>query len=211
MKTDYIKNIDAEAERRFFTGSVGFETRDGEKDSNVIEGYAAVFNKDSEDFGGWIERIAPGAFRDVLKDDAFALFNHEANLVLGRNGVNVTLSEDSTGLKYRIQLPDTSLANDLRNLVKDGIITQSSFAFTAEKIEWAYSEDRTKPDVRTVKKMKRLYDVSPVTYPAYPDTSVASRSYKKPEPQIEQTEEVLNTQYFRLKTDSNAKQLLQLK
>jgi HK97 family phage prohead protease len=180
---DYIKSIDKEAERRFFAGSVDFEERDGQKDSNVIEGYAAVFNKDSEDFGGWVERIAPGAFDDVLNDDAFALINHESNLVLGRNGVNVKLTQDKVGLKYRIELPDTTVANDLRILVKSGIINKSSFAFTANEVEWKYAEDRAMPDIRTVKKMKRLYDVSPVTYPAYPDTSIAARSYQRPEPQ----------------------------
>jgi uncharacterized protein len=178
---DYIKSIDKEAERRFFVGSVDFEERDGQKDSNVIEGYAAVFNKDSEDFGGWQERIAPGAFDDVLNDDAFALFNHESNLVLGRNGVNVKLTQDKVGLKYRIELPNTTVANDLRTLIKDKIINKSSFAFTANQVEWKYSEDRATPDIRTIKKMKRLYDVSPVTYPAYPDTSIAARSYQRPE------------------------------
>ena len=68
---DYIKNIN-EGERRFFAEPVAFEKREDGEDENVIEGYAAVFNKDSEDFGGWHERIAPGAFSDVLKDNAVA-------------------------------------------------------------------------------------------------------------------------------------------
>jgi uncharacterized protein len=198
---DYIKNIDKEAERRFFVGSVDFEERDGQKDSNVIEGYAAVFNKDSEDFGGWVERIAPGAFDDVLNDDAFALFNHESNLVLGRNGVNVRLTQDKIGLKYRIELPNTTVANDLRTLIKDKIINKSSFAFTANQVEWKYEEDRSMPDIRTVKKMKRLYDVSPVTYPAYPDTSIAARSYQRPEPQPETPDNSADLDLMRMEQD----------
>lgn len=183
---DYIKNIN-NAERRFFSEPVQFRA----DDENVIEGYAAVFNKDSEDFGGWHERIAPGAFKDVLSDNAVALFNHDMNYVLGRNGVNVTLSEDQNGLKYTVKLPDTSFAKDLRNLIKDGIIHQSSFAFTVSEQEWKHNDKQ--PSVRTIKKIKRLYDVSPVTTPAYPDASVGARSFEATKPTEEQplTAEVL--------------------
>lgn len=179
---DYIKNI-GDAERRFFTEPVSFEDRDGVKDENVIEGYAAVFNKDSVDFGGWHERIAPGAFTGVTKDDAVALFNHDMNLVLGRNKVNVSISQDEVGLKYKIKLPDTSLARDLKQLVKEGIIHQSSFAFTVAEQEWKHSQD--KPSVRTITKVKRLYDVSPVTSPAYPDATVGARSFEATKPKEE--------------------------
>jgi HK97 family phage prohead protease len=174
---DYIKNFDKDAERRFFSEPVGFEKRDEGIDENVIEGYAAVFNKPSEDFGGWHERISPGAFSDVLDDNAVALFNHDMNYVLGRNGVNVTISQDDNGLKYRVKLPDTSFAKDLRQLIKDGIIHQSSFAFTVKEQEWKEPEQKGQPYVRTIKKVKRLYDVSPVTTPAYPDASVGARSF----------------------------------
>jgi len=164
-------------ERRFFISPVTFETRDGQADENIIEGYAAVFNRDSQDFGGWTERIAPGAFDDALGDDTVALFNHDPNQVLGRNGKNVKITQDANGLKYRIKLPDTSLAKDLRQLIKDEIISQSSFAFTVRAQEWKHEKD--KPSVRTIKKVERLYDVSPVTYPAYIDTTVATRSFQE--------------------------------
>lgn len=177
---DYIKNTDPNAERRFFTEPVGFEVRDGAIDENIIEGYAAVFNKPSQDFGGWHERIAPGAFSDVVKDDAVALFNHDMNLVLGRNGVNVTIKQDDNGLKYSVKLPDTTLARDLKQLVKDGIIHQSSFAFTVADQEWSHKDGQ--PSVRTIKKIKRLYDVSPVTSPAYPDATVGARSFEASKP-----------------------------
>jgi uncharacterized protein len=188
-------------ERRFFSSTVHFETREGGQDENVIEGYAAVFNKDSEDFGGWFERIAPGAFDEVLNDDAVALFNHDPNQVLGRNGKNVTITQDATGLKYRIKLPDTTLSRDLRQLIKDEIVSQSSFAFTVRTQEWEHNKD--KPSIRTIRKVQRLYDVSPVTYPAYPDTSVGARSLeqiKKDLPVIDRSlyikiqESILNSQ-----------------
>ncbi len=181
---DYIKDTDEKAERRYFTGALSFleKEENGAKaqDENVISGYAAVFNKDSEDFGGWIERISPGAFTQCMNDDCVALFNHSMNLVLGRNKVNVTLEEDGVGLKYTVKLLDTSLSNDIRALVKGGVINKSSFAFTVEEEQFTKG-DPTKgvPHVRTITKIERLYDVSPVTMPAYPDTSVAARSMKK--------------------------------
>lgn len=178
---DYIKAIDSEAERRFFTEPVDFEMRADGEQSNVIEGYAAVFERSSQDLGGFHERIARGAFSNVLKDDAFALFNHDMNKVLGRNMVNVTLTQDDKGLRYRVELPDTPTANELRTLIKSKIITQSSFAFRVGKQEWEHPEDRSKPSTRTIIEMKRLYDVSPVTYPAYLDTTIAARGLKREE------------------------------
>lgn len=183
---DYIKNIN-DGERRFFSEPVGFEKREEGYDENVIEGYAAVFNKDSEDFGGWHERIAPGAFSSVLKDNAVALFNHDMSLIIGRNGVNLTLLEDETGLKYRVKLPDTSLGKDMRQLIKDKIIDKSSFAFTVGEQEWRHPPNKDEPSVRTIKKIKRLYDVSPVTSPAYPDATVGARSFEAEKPKEEES------------------------
>ncbi|HEY3429905.1 MAG TPA: HK97 family phage prohead protease [Cyclobacteriaceae bacterium] len=179
---DYIKNIQ-DAERRFFTEPVDFEMREDKADENVISGYAAVFNSDSKDFGGWHERIAPGAFDDVINDDAVALFNHDMNLVLGRNKVNVTLSQDKKGLKYRVELPDTTFAKDVRTLIKDKIIHQSSFAFTVAEQRWEHKEKE--PSVRTITKIKRLYDVSPVTNPAYEDSTVGARNFEAAKPKDE--------------------------
>lgn len=180
---DYIKNIQ-DAERRFFTEPVDFEMREEGANENVIQGYAAVFNSDSKDFGGWHERIAPGSFDDVLNDDTVALFNHDSNLVLGRNKVNVTLSQDKKGLKYRVELPDTTFAKDVRTLIKDKIIHQSSFAFTVAEQRWEHKEKE--PSVRTITKIKRLYDVSPVTNPAYEDSTVGARSFQANKPKEEE-------------------------
>lgn len=194
---DYIKQLSPNAERRFFANPVGFEKREDGVDENIIEGYAAVFNKDSEDFGGWHERIAPGAFSDVLNDNAVALFNHDMNLVIGRNGKNVTITQDEIGLKYRVKLPDTSLARDLKELVKDQIISQSSFAFTVAEQEWRHSNNE-EPSVRTIKKIKRLYDVSPVTSPAYPDATVGARSFEANKPKEEEEPLTADLMNFKL-------------
>lgn len=172
---DYIKNRDPEAERRFVSHEVEMRA-DG--DVNKIEGYAAVFNSDSEDFGGWVERVDPNAFSDVMNDEVFALFNHDPNYVLARNKVTLNLSVDEHGLRYSFIPPNTTVGNDLKELVRTNVITKSSFAFRVSAQEWVYSQDKSKPSVRIIKKLSRMYDVSPVTYPAYPDTSVGTRSFK---------------------------------
>lgn len=167
--------IDTETtERRFFSSEITVEER-ADKSGRTITGYAAVFNKNSENFGWFIERIAPGAFKDVLQDDAVALFNHDPNYPLARNGVNLTLSEDEFGLKYRFDAPDTTIGNDLLANIRSGVIKQSSFAFRIAEEKWEEKAGK-EPSIRTILKVKRLYDVSPVTYPAYPDTTVAARS-----------------------------------
>jgi HK97 family phage prohead protease len=153
------------------------------------------------DFGGWSERIAPGAFSDVLNDDAVILFNHDMNLVLGRNKVNATFTQDSRGLKYTVKLPDTSLARDLRQLVKDGIIHQSSFAFTVAEQEWKHADGQ--PSIRTIKKIKRLYDGSPVTSPAYPDATVGARSFEANKPKEEGTPLTADLMNFKILLNKN--------
>lgn len=177
--TDYIKNME-DAERRFFESKIDIEEKEENSvKTRKISGYAAVFEKRSQDFGGWVEVIDKRAFSDVLEDDVFALFNHDPNQVLARNKVTLKLSVDEVGLRYEFSPPNTTLGNDLHELVRSGVISKSSFAFRVKEQKWEHPEDKTKPSVRTVLKVARLYDVSPVTYPAYPDSSVGTRSFKK--------------------------------
>jgi len=182
---DYIEAIDERAERRFFTGMLSFDEveENGAKvlDENTLVGYAAVFNSDSEDFGGWVERIDPGFFDGLIDDEqTVALFNHDMNQVLGRNGVNVKLMIDKNGLQYKIRSLDTTIGQDVQKLVRAKVISKSSFAFTVKEESWTKG-DATKgiPAVRTLLKGEALYDVSPVTRPAYPKTTVGARSFEK--------------------------------
>lgn len=152
-------------------------------DSRTLRGYAAVYNSESEDLGGFTEMIAPGAFDGVLGDDIRALVNHEDSKILARTSAGtLRLSTDERGLIYEFDVPDTSYGNDLLESVRRGDINQSSFGFTVEADHWEQNDngykDKKKPR-RTITKVARLYDVSPVTYPAYPDTSVALRSLKQ--------------------------------
>ena len=140
-----------------------------------IRGYGSVFNSLSENLGGFREIIAPGAFDDALEHDVRALFNHDPNHILGRTtSGTLRLSVDERGLHYDIDMPDTSVARDLMVSIQRGDVNQSSFGFTVDEDSW--EEDDEGRVVRTIHKVKRLFDVSPVTYPAYPETSTAKRA-----------------------------------
>ena len=161
-------------ERRYFNEA---ELR-AAKDSRTIEGYAALYNKRSENLGGYTELIEAGAFDNILNDDVRALFNHDPSKVLARTKAGtLTLEVDEKGLKYRFDAPETTTGNDLLIDVRNGNVDQSSFGFTVDKEEWLEERNGDKYIyTRMIKKVKRLYDVSPVTFPAYSQTSVKVRS-----------------------------------
>ena len=164
--------------RTFALDEKSFETR--EDGTRRIVGHAAVFNQWSEDLGGFREQIAPGAFADAINaDDVRALFNHDTNQVLGRNrSKTLTLLEDSRGLMSEIILPDTQLARDLEALMKRGDINQMSFAFSIDQDGQTWKKVGEGPWERTITKVARLYDVSVVTFPAYPQTDAAVRAMR---------------------------------
>jgi len=168
------KAMSKEREVRTFTLD-DIEVR-SEDDKSKIKGHAAVFDKLSEDLGGFREKIASGAFaKTIKKSDIRALFNHDPNYVLGRNKAGtLTLEEDEKGLAIEIDPPDTSYAKDLMVSIERGDITQMSFAFKTIKDSWA-NQDK-KESIRTLEEVD-LFDVSPVTYPAYPQTDVKVRSF----------------------------------
>jgi len=184
-----IDALDAEAdsrskmtkkiERRTFTIK-NVEARQAEDGTMRLSGYAAVFNEDSVPLP-FLERIAPGAFRKTLTEtpDVRLLINHEGlPLARTKNGT-LRLTEDEAGLYMDADLPDTQAARDLYTLVERGDVDQSSFAFQVGKDgqEWQKRMEGEKIIYeRTIKRVKRLMDVSPVTYPAYPDATVALRS-----------------------------------
>jgi hypothetical protein len=151
----------------------------GEDRKPRFAGYAAVFNELSEDLGGFREKILPGAFADAIAgDDVRALFNHDANYVLGRNRAGtLTLREDDHGLAFEIEAPDTQWARDLHVSVERGDVSQCSFGFRVMDDTW-YTEDGE--DRRDLKKV-RLFDISIVTYPAYTGTEASARSLDAPE------------------------------
>jgi uncharacterized protein len=146
-----------------------FRMEGTEHNGNTIRGYAAVYNSDSEWMGGFYEQIERGAFDDVLNDDVRAYFNHDENLLLGRvSSGTLRIGTDARGLFYEVDLPNTTYANDLVELMKRGDVNQSSFAFLIDADRW---EQRGGKTYRIIEKVSRLLDVSPVAQPAYPDAT----------------------------------------
>ncbi|MEQ8176674.1 MAG: HK97 family phage prohead protease [Syntrophomonadaceae bacterium] len=166
-----MKNL----ERRAFPVKV--EIRADEGSPPKLVGYAAVFNSLSEDMGWFREQIKPGAFANSIKNsDIRALWNHNPDYVLGRNRAGtLSLVEDEKGLKIEITPPDTTWARDLMESMRRGDVDQMSFGFRTKQDEW--DERDPKNVVRTLIEVE-LFDVSPVTYPAYPATSIGVRSAK---------------------------------
>ena len=142
----------------------------------MIEGHAAVFNQWSEELGylfPFKERVLPGAFTESIQnDDVRALFNHDPNYVLGRNrSGTLDLMETEQGLLVRIYPPETTWARDLHISIDRGDISQMSFGFLVLEDRWGHEDGM---DIRELRKVK-LFDVSPVTFPAYPQTDVGIR------------------------------------
>ena len=167
-----------ELERRYVDGhSLKVEVRaDGE--GRLIAGYAAVFDSLSVELWGFRERIAPGAFANSLGDDVRALWNHNTEIVLGRTKANtLRLAEDNTGLRIEISPPASAAA--YIETIERGDVDQMSIGFRALEDTW--DEDETGILIRTLNKIK-LYEVSPVTFPAYPATSVGVRSEERLDP-----------------------------
>ena len=163
-----------EKENRAIHIPAKMELRDGRR---VISGYPIVYNKDSEDMG-FVERIAPGAAKKALpRSDIRGLKNHDPSLIFARQGVNLELKEDKTGLYYEATEIDTRTFKEVAEEVRLGLLTGQSFGFTILSDEWK-GLDTDKP-TRTITEIGQIFDVGPVTYPAYTDTSVALRSLEK--------------------------------
>jgi uncharacterized protein len=141
-------------------------------DSPKVVGYAARFNEWADIGGMFKESIAPGAFKKTLQEaDVRALVEHDPMAVIGRNKAGtLRLNEDEQGLAVEIDIPDTSVGRDLLVSLRRGDKSQMSFGFTVNKADDDYEENtRILRDVS-------LFDVSVVTYPAYPTTTAQVRS-----------------------------------
>ena len=168
----------SDAERRFT--SVPVEIRAGKDKSNTIGGYAAKFNRMSQNLGGFKEKIADTAFNRSASQgwpDVQARYNHDDNMLLGSTGGNsLRLRTDEQGLVYDVDLLDDETSQRIFKLVARGDVRQSSFAFIADEDVW--EADDTGFPMRTLIQV-RLLDVAPVNSPAYLDTSVGLRSLAK--------------------------------
>lgn len=164
------------------------KAQNGRSENYTLRGHAAVFNGLSDDLGGFRELLEPGAFRTALrgKPDVRLLFNHDSNRVLARTTAQVDgkpsleLREDKDGLHVWAVIQPRTWVNDLAVEMNAGLIDQMSFAFTIREggDDWAVAEDGTV--VRTIRAdgVDELFDVSVVTYPAYPQTDVGVRELR---------------------------------
>lgn len=155
------------------------------QDSRTVEGYAVVFNSQSEDLG-FYETINPAAITEdvLMRSDVFCLFNHDQDKVLARSKYgtgSLQLQLDEQGLKYTFTAPNTDLGDELLEYLKRGDIDSSSFAFTVSTDEgsevWTTGTDGRQ--YREILKIDELHDVSPVWNPAYTSTSVSQRTLDK--------------------------------
>lgn len=148
-----------------------YEVREFEEQSKPtkIIGYALKFDKPSEDLG-FTEYISRNALDNTKMDNVVALLNHDSNYVLGRTGKNLTLEVDDIGLKFAFETTNTSYTRDLIENMKTGLVNQCSFAFIVgeDGDEWRELENGRYE--RRIHSIDRLFDISIVTTPAYPDT-----------------------------------------
>ena len=181
MEKEEVKEVGTEEvkeKKKFFESrTYPFEVRDiDESESPKIIGYAAVYNELSEDLGGFREKIKRGFFTPAIgRDDVRALFNHDDNYVLGRTkSGTLLLEDDKKGLKVEITPPDTTYARDLLNVMKRGDVDQMSFQFVVKNDSWDNSDMNN--ITRTLIEIDSLWDISAVTFPAYPQTKAGVRS-----------------------------------
>jgi len=151
--------------------------------TGTVRGYAAVFGVPSDPlgFGHFVERVKPGAFTKTLQEaDVVALWNHDENVVLGRTSAGtLRLAEDDRGLAYEIDLDlDSPWGRSVFRAIERRDVTQSSFGFDVVKDSWEYPDDDAEPINRTLVEV-RLWDVSPVTWPAYPQTEVDVKRFMR--------------------------------
>lgn len=154
-----------------------------QSNGRTIQGYAIVFNSQSEDMG-FREIIHPEAVTDELlkNSDIIAKFNHSDNRVLARSKYGegtLKLAIDNVGLRYEFEAPNTSTGNELIELVSRGDIDASSFAFEVDSDKETWERDENNNVVRHIYGFKRLFDVSPVTVPAYSETTCSARAKDK--------------------------------
>lgn len=176
--------ITGKMELRATPTEVKIRSNSDDTESRTIEGYALKFNTLSQPLMGgyFVETLDSHCLDDTDMSNVVATFNHDESKLLGRSGVNLTLEKDDVGLRFKIDLPNTTLANDVLEEVRMGILSQCSFAFTLPDDNadvWTRSNEDDAKFKRTILAIDKLYDVSVVTTPAYEDTNVSVGSRSK--------------------------------
>lgn len=158
-------------ERRFYP----IEVRVSEGEAPTISGRGVVYNQLSVViWGSFREQVAPGAFTESMaKRDVRFLWNHNTDYPLGRTGNGtLRLNEDAEGIGFENDPPATSWGNDAVASLRRGDVSQTSFGFEVVEDDW--SIDTNEQLIRTIRKGE-LWEISPVVFPAYPQTEVGLR------------------------------------
>ena len=170
------RSMDEKKEIRISTGLQVRYMNDDDEEKRTLSGYAIKFNDVTTIGDQFREQVTSDALEGVDMSNTFALFNHDWSSPLGRSGRNMDLTVDDTGLRVDIDLPNTSMARDLTELVKNDIVGGMSFGFTIADDTWTRDEEMP---LRTINKIDRLYEVTFTPIPAYPTTEVALRNLEQ--------------------------------
>ena len=170
------RSMDENKEIRVTTGLEVRYMNQEDEEKRTLSGYAIKFNDVTTIGDQFREQVTSTALEGVDMSNTFALFNHDWSSPLGRAGRNMNLTVDDTGLRVDIDLPDTSMARDLAELVKNDIVGGMSFGFTIADDSWTRDDEMP---LRTINKIDRLYEVTFTPIPAYPTTEVALRNLEQ--------------------------------
>lgn len=177
-----MNNTKNDKEIRSLVTNFNIEKREDGSESRTLTGYAIVFNQDSEDLG-FRERILPGAVTEevIKRSDIVFTYQHNLNWCLARlteGEGNIEVSIDEHGVAFRFEVPNTTIGNDLLELVRTGVVRGCSFAFTIDPSDPEAEKWEEVDGIyhRYIHKIDRLYDFSCVVTPAYEGTSVSARA-----------------------------------
>jgi|DEB0MinimDraft_10_1074344.scaffolds.fasta_scaffold04666_6 hypothetical protein len=170
------RSMDENKEIRVTTGLEVRYMNQEDEEKRTLSGYAIKFNDVTTIGDQFREQVTSTALEGVDMSNTFALFNHDWSSPLGRAGRNMNLTVDDTGLRVDIDLPNTSMARDLAELVKNDIVGGMSFGFTIADDSWTRDDEMP---LRTINKIDRLYEVTFTPIPAYPTTEVALRNLEQ--------------------------------
>jgi HK97 family phage prohead protease len=180
-------------ERRFLTSGGVRVTQPARRAGDsiaTVEGMAVVWDALSHDLGGWREKIATGAFTDVLRSAAMpilGLYDHEVGGLLASTAVGtMRLAEDGTGLRFALDLPNTTLGRDVLALVERGDLAGASIGFRPDSKAMAWSKGSSGGPICTIRRVAALREVSLVALPAYPQTTAEVTAAAKPETPAQQ-------------------------
>lgn len=184
-----LRDLGIEMERRTYAAELRVDPPSVGKKTSTIRGYAAKFNtlsepmpikEDGKVIAYFREQLMPGCFASAIPvSDVRSLFNHNPDKILGRTTAGtLRIFEDEVGLAFENDPPETSYSKDLQISMQRGDVNQCSFGFNVAEGGDSYSKDSSSPGnyVRSIHRISKLYDASPVTYPAYVDTNCAVRS-----------------------------------